>query len=62
MSITAGSGWYSDPDVGHGVLGDVAALGYHHGNRLADMANFAARQRYLGSLVNNGTLDGWWRH
>jgi hypothetical protein len=51
-----------DGDVGQRVLGDVAALRNHHGHRLADMANFAARQRHLGSLVKNGTLDGWWRH
>jgi hypothetical protein len=42
-----------DGDVGERVFGDVSALGHHNGDWLANMANFAARQRHLGSSVEN---------
>ena len=55
-------GMVFDGDVGQRVLGNVAALGHHHGHRLADIANFAARQRHLGSLVEDRAFDGRRRH
>jgi hypothetical protein len=51
-----------DGNVGERIFGNVAALGHHHGHRLADMANFAARQRHLGALVEDRAFDGRRRH
>ena len=40
-----------DPDPGDGVLGDVAVVGHHEGDRLADVVDLVAGQRELGAAV-----------
>jgi len=51
-----------DCDIGQRVLRNVPALGDHHGHWLAGMANFSARQRHLGSLVEDRAFDRRRRH
>jgi hypothetical protein len=51
-----------DGDVGQRVLGDVVALGHHRGQRFADVAHFAVRQRHRGALVEDRAFDGRRRH
>ena len=46
-----------DPDLGHRVFREVAALGDHHRHRLADVAHLVAGQWHLGPLVELTALD-----
>ena len=49
-------------DVGGGVLGQVAAVGHHHRDRLADVAHLAARERHLRARVKDEAVDRRRRH
>ena len=46
-----------DGDVAQGILGEVTALREHHGERLADMADFVLGERHLRALVEDRALD-----
>ena len=51
-----------DVDVVERVLGDVAALGDHDRQRLADMADLVLGERHLGALVEDDAGDRRRRH
>ncbi len=48
--------------VGGGVLGQVATVGHHHRDRLADVAHLAARERHLRARVKDDAFDRRRRH
>ena len=42
-----------DHDIPNRVLGDIAAVGDNHRNRLADVANLVLRERQLRASVKD---------
>ena len=56
QSLTAGSALEIDLHRGGGVLGDVAAVGDHHRDRLADIADLVARQGELRARRLDGRV------
>ena len=51
-----------DDDIGQRVLGEVAALGDHQRQRLADVPRLVLGERHLGALVEDDALDRRRRH
>ena len=51
-----------DRDVGERILGKVAALRQHHGQRLADVTDLVLGERHLGALIEGDVGDRRRRH
>ncbi len=51
-----------DLDIAQCILGEVAAVGQYHGERLAYVADLVLGERHLGALVEDGVLDRRRRH
>ena len=51
-----------DRDVSERILGKVAALRQHHGQRLADVTDFVLGERHLGALIEGDVGDRRRRH